>query len=651
MTTSVPGIALMRLVVLHLSLIGVVTGAAEELQIADLSPATVTQLQRLSDLEYSADRNQFVFVASRSSDEAGGSRSIWVHDPSDKTTRALTDPHGKSSHPRWCPDNSCLTYLADGDETTQIFSLPMNGGEPEPITSSDTGISTFEWAPQGRSLAFIADAPVPESEGISEITDEQLEIVRASSQHIWLLGTDTGKVSQLTTGRWRISALHWAPDGKSLYLAASADVDSEIEHDRIYAVDIATAAMTEILNPDREFSQVSVSPDGAHLSFVAARDHGPEAFDLFTIPTKGGAVHNLTANSIDRLVQRYAWIKDDMLVATVQDGFESRMYEVSIDGSARGMPDLPANPGYTLIANDSLLAFLGSSFVKAQELWVSYAGGEFEQATNINDVTVDASSPLVPDIFHYESFDGREIEAALLTPDDGAADKPWPLVVLVHGGPSSRWANQFDLSWGALLVKQGYAVLKPNIRGSTGYSYDFLMSNIKDLGGDDFKDILAGVDHLVTAGVADQDRVGIAGWSYGGYMAAWAVTQTDRFKVAVSGAPVTNWLTEYGTEVSSINRYDRSLLGAPYDNTDLYLAVSPISGMRKVSTPVLLICADKDVIDPIAQCWEYHRGLQQNGVENEYLIYKGVGHSRSSWSNTQRHDSMNRVINWVKKFL
>ena len=648
MKVDITGLALLRLAVLQLGLTAIAVGEAIEIEVSELSATSVTQVRRLSELKYSASRRQFAFVVSKSVDAAGGAQSIWIHDTADKSTRALTDPEGQSSHPRWCPDARCLTYLADDDDTTQIFNLPMNGGEPEAITSSDASVNSFEWAPQGGSLAFIANESAADAAAEKE---ELLEVVTASSQQVWLLDTGKGQVSQLTSGRWRISALHWAPDGETLFLAASADVDSEIEYDRIYAINIQSSEMTEILKPNREFGQISVSPDGAMLGFVAARDQGPETFDLFTIPVAGGTEQNLTANSLDRKVQQFAWVADNKLIATVQNGFETPMYEVYVDGSVQAMPRLPANPGYSLVATKSVIAFLGSTYVDPEELWVSYAGEQFGQATNINDFTVAANSPLVPSIIRYKSFDGQEIDAALLMPQTDNADKPLPLVVLVHGGPSSRWANQFDLSWGALLLGKGYAVLKPNIRGSTGYSYDFLMSNIKDLGGGDFKDVMAGVDHLIAAGVTDPDRVGIAGWSYGGYMAAWAVTQTDRFKVAVSGAPVTNWLTEYGTEVSSINRYDRSLLGAPYDDPDLYLSVSPVTGVRNVSTPVLLICADNDVIDPIAQCWEYHRGLQQNGVENEYVIYKDVGHSRSSWSNAQRHDSMNRMISWIQKYL
>jgi len=632
-----------------------------ENQFNQLSPTAITEIRQLSGLEYSVRRNQFAFVVSTSGDAVGGRRSIWVHDLTQNTTRPLTDNEGRSSHPRWCPDDSCLTYLTNRDQTTQVYKLPMHGGEPEKVTNSPTGVRSFEWGPHGKLLAYISDTSIEfvpplalEAEGANNDgvkTDELIEVVSASSQQIWILDTTTDELSQLTVGRWRVSVMHWAPDGKTLFVAASADVDSEIEHDRIYAVDLATAEMRELLKPDREFDQITVSPDGKLLSFAAVRDEGPETFDLFSMPVAGGKLRNLTELSIDRKIQAHAWTTNDTIVAIVEDGFQTPMYKISLDGTARRLPDLPVNPRYSLIATEDVVAFLGSTFVHPGELWVSYNGKKFRQATNVNETVLVTKTSLQPQIIRYKSFDGLEIEAALYSPDIAGSGKPYPLVVLVHGGPSSRWADHFNLSWGELLVSRGFAVLKPNIRGSTGYSYDFLMSNIKDLGGGDFKDVMAGLDHLIATGVADPERIGIAGWSYGGYMAAWAVTQTDRFKVAVSGAPVTNWITEYGTEDSSINRYDRSLLGSPYDDMELYASVSPVMSVQNVATPILLICAEDDVIDPIAQCWEYHRGLKQNGVDTEYVIYKGVGHSRGSWSNWQRHDSMARVINWIQKHL
>jgi len=218
----------------------------------------------------------------------------------------------------------------------------------------------------------------------------------------------------------------------------------------------------------------------------------------------------------------------------------------------------------------------------------------------------------------------------------------------IHGGPSARWTNKFRPSWAVLLASRGFAVLEPNIRGSTGGSYDFLVMNRNDLGGADFLDIMAGVDHLVAEGIADPDRLGIAGWSYGGYMAAWAVTQTDRFKAAVSGAPVTNWISEYGTESPGVNRYDRALLGNLYDNIDFFTRISPITHVRNATTPTLLLCADNDKIDPVGQCWEFYRGLKQNNVTTELILYKEVGHSRFIWSKQQQVDSMQRMLNWLQ---
>ena len=228
--------------------------------------------------------------------------------------------------------------------------------------------------------------------------------------------------------------------------------------------------------------------------------------------------------------------------------------------------------------------FVADTSTHAPELWLKSGGAKAVCVSRLNAEWRDA--PLRPlEVITYKSFDGLQIEAGLLKPVGRAG--PYPLVVLVHGGPSAHWADHLE-PWGQLLAARGFAVAYPNIRGSTGYSYDFMTMVRKDTGGKDFKDVMALVDQLIRQGTADPDRMGIGGWSYGGYMSAWAVTQTDRFKAAVSGAPMTNLVTEFLTEESWVNYYDAWTLGTPYENWDLLTKRSPVAQLSpKVRTPTL----------------------------------------------------------------
>jgi dipeptidyl aminopeptidase/acylaminoacyl peptidase len=245
------------------------------------------------------------------------------------------------------------------------------------------------------------------------------------------------------------------------------------------------------------------------------------------------------------------------------------------------------------------------------------------------------------EIIHYKSFDGTDIEALLLTPRDYAPGARVPFVVMVHGGPTGRWSDSFE-PWGQLLASRGYAVLYPNVRGSTGYGNRFVEMNRGDWGGGDFKDVMAGVDAVIARGVADPAKLGIGGWSYGGYMAAWAVTQTNRFKAAVSGAPVIDLASEFGTENGSA--YDEWFYGLPYEKQEGFIKSSPITYAKNVRTPTLLLQGEADTTDPIGQSQQFYRALKRYEVDAQLVLYPREGHGLRE----EKHllDRLNRVINW-----
>ncbi len=219
-------------------------------------------------------------------------------------------------------------------------------------------------------------------------------------------------------------------------------------------------------------------------------------------------------------------------------------------------------------------------------------------------------------------------------------------MILVHGGPTGRWSDNFE-AWGQLLAARGYAVLYPNVRGSVGYGHRFVEMNRADWGGGDFKDVMAGADYLVARGIADPNRLGIGGWSYGGYMAAWAITQTARFKVAVSGAPVIDMASEFGTEGGSA--YDEWFYGTPYEKLEGFIKSSPMTFVKNVKTPTLLLQGEDDTTDPMGQSQQFYRGLKRYGVDAELVLYPREPHGLRE----EKHllDRLNRIIAWYDKYL
>jgi dipeptidyl aminopeptidase/acylaminoacyl peptidase len=253
-----------------------------------------------------------------------------------------------------------------------------------------------------------------------------------------------------------------------------------------------------------------------------------------------------------------------------------------------------------------------------------------------------------PDIYKYKSFDGLEIEAALLKPRGSEGQSKLPLIALIHGGPTGRWGYSIE-TWGQLLAARGYAVFYPNVRGSVGYGQKFVEMNRGDWGGGDFRDVMAGIKDLVDRGIADPNKLGIGGWSYGGYMAEWAVTQTNDFKVAVSGAGLSNLISEYGTEHHP--SYDEWFYGVPYEPEKVagFLNSSPFVHLKNAKTPTLILQGEADTTDPLGQSQELYRGLKRYGVETELVVYPREPHG----IHEEKHllDRLNRILAWYDKHL
>jgi len=290
--------------------------------------------------------------------------------------------------------------------------------------------------------------------------------------------------------------------------------------------------------------------------------------------------------------------------------------------------------------------FIAERADEQPEVWLA-RGGAAERVTHLNDDwrTIALARQ---ETLRYRSFDGREIEAAPLRPAGVPEGARAPLIVLAHGGPTGRWADRFD-AWGQLLAARGFAVLYPNVRGSTGYGHQFVVMNRGDWGGGDFQDLMTGVDLMIERGIADADHLGIGGWSYGGYMAMWAVTQTSRFRAAVAGAGLSDLASEFGTEDEPA--YDEWFYGLPYEPEKIagFLNSSPFVHLKNVKTPTLILQGDADPVDPPGQSQELYRGLKRYGVETELVMYPREPHG----FHEEKHllDRLSRILAWYDKHL
>jgi len=411
-------------------------------------------------------------------------------------------------------------------------------------------------------------------------------------------------------------------------------------------VALSDGAVQQIARLRGPFRDIEVSPDGKSVAYVASRSEGPSPHDLYLVSTRGGTSRNLTGESIDRPITRFIWQSNNSFLALAQNGFVSTFYSISIAGQATALSSFDVHPGAFDLSQAGHLVFVGETSTQLPELWLSdLKGAPVRRMTKFNQHGAELTFA-EPEIFRYKSFDGTEIEASLLKPRGYTSGTHLPLVVMVHGGPTGRWSDSFE-PWGQLLAARGYAVLYPNMRGSTGYGNKFIEMNRGDWGGGDFKDVMAGVDAVIGRGLADPAKIGIGGWSYGGYLAAWAVTQTNRFKAAVSGAPVIDLASEFGTETGP--GYDEWFYGLPYEKLEGFIKSSPITYAKNVRTPMLLLQGEADTTDPIGQSQQFYRALKRYEVDAQLVLYPREGHGLRE----EKHllDRLNRVINWFDTHL
>ncbi len=611
-------------------------------------PALVAQLVKLhkvSGTVFSPDGGRAVFVVAEPAVGKDRKSSIWLYESATQTTRKLTAAGKQDSQPRWSSDGKTLAFISSrGDDEPQVYLLPMDGGEAQPLTTAKGGVSAFEWSPAGGMIAYVGSDPEPESPEKENGDDEIVASQGFGPLRLNVIDLATKTSRKVLAGdRWAIGMFAWKPDGQGVVATVSDGFKPEGAIDRLFEISVADGAMREIGQiKGVEFSDLKVSPDGRLAAFLASGD-GPIPHDLYVQTLAGGPARNLTGagvrGGVDRPVADPTWTGPTSLTFATQEGFGGAVYSVStVTGRIRELKRFQDNDVSALAVSGDRMLYAKSNSVTPVEVWAS-TGGTERKVTNLH---AGFAALVAPRLIKYASADGFEIEAQLFTP--AGAPGPSPFVVLVHGGPSGRWSNAVN-DRAQLLVQQGFAVLAPNIRGSVGYGYAFVKSNRADWGGGDFRDVMAGVDQMIAQGVADPERLGIAGWSYGGYMSAWAVTQTHRFKGAVVGAAMLDLETQWGTEDGELIPYDTWYVGTPWDNKADFARMSPITHVKNVTTPTLLLVGEDDSVDPIAQNWQFYRALRMNGVKAEMVAYPREGHRVSEELHSR--DVLTRTTEWL----
>ncbi len=627
------------------------TISAQEKTAADksktLTPEASLNLRTIADLQFSPDGGRLAFVVTEPSKGENLARHIWLWEKKTDSTRQITFSAKSESWPRWSPDGKQLAFLSNRDAFQQIYAMRMDGGEAAVLTKGKRNIESFEWSPDGKEIAFLAPDTKSEDEEKKEKDKDDAHVVDKEDKRarLWVLNVAAREDRALTPATWKISELCWAPTGDRVYVAATDTPESDRLTERIFSIAIGDGVAKQIAAPRGPFVRIEVTPDGKTISFIGSREDGPEPHDLWLQPVSGGAARNLTGANLDRPVFAYKWLKEGSVIAVAANGFRNIFVGYAPDHDRKDPSPLENNPGEFAISRSGQIAYVGQTATEPQEVWLWDQQGAQRKISHMNDAWKQFEL-VKPEIYKYKSFDGAEIEAALLKPAGYDGKSKVPLIALIHGGPTCNWEDRIE-TWGQLLVARGYAIFYPNIRGSIGYGEKFVESNKGDWGGGDYRDVIEGVKDLVARGIADPKRLGIGGWSYGGYMAEWAVTQSHDFKAAVSGAGMANLISEYGTEIYPAG--DEWFYSVPYENPAGFLNSSPFLHVKNAKTPTLILQGDADPIDPLGQSQELYRGLKRYGVETELVVYPREPHG----FHEEKHllDRLNRILAWYDKYL
>jgi dipeptidyl aminopeptidase/acylaminoacyl peptidase len=616
-----------------------------------LTPEATVNIHFLTDLQLSPDGTRLAFVVSEAPKAEQRAQHIWMYDKKADAVRQFTYSNKSETTPRWSPDGRQLAFLSnrDGDEQ-QIYLMNSSGGEAAARTKGKSSIKSFEWSKDGKYIAYIApNAKTEEDEKkAKDKNDARIADKDNKQPRVWLLTVESGDPKPITPANWEIKELAWMPSGHNLVVAATDHPESDQNTDRIFAVHVPDGEMVQLAAPRGPFGELRVSPKSKSIGYIGAREDGPSPHDLWLLPVENDAAQNISGLSLDRQIFDFKWLQDGTLLAVAADGFHTKFIAFGASGAIKPLTAaISINPSAFARSDGGEVFFVSQTATQPQELFVWDQKSRPRQLTHINDSWTKYSLA-TPEIYKYKSFDGQEIEAALLKPAGYDGKSKLPLIALIHGGPTGAWEDTVE-AWGQLLVARGYAIFYPNIRGSIGYGQKFIEMNRGDWGGGDFKDVMAGVDDLIVKGVADPDRLAIGGWSYGGYMAEWAITQTTRFKAAVSGAGLSDLIAEYGTEQHP--SYDEWFYGVPYEPEKIagFLNSSPFVHLKNAKTPTLILQGEADTVDPVGQSLELYRGLKRYGVDTELMLYPREPHG----FHEEKHlvDRLNRILAWYDKYL
>ena len=635
------------------------------------TPSSMMQVRRIAGVYPSPDGKRVAYTVREAVMEDNRSEyvtQIFLADADGGNPVQFTRSSSSSDHPQWSPDGKQIAFISTRSGKANLWLIPVSGGEAEQLTDVKTAISSFAWAPRGQIIAFtMLDPPTAEEEAAAHTkADAHLVDDKIKQSRLYLLPVQkdpSGKrpYKAVTPDDYSVTSdftgYDWSPSGRLIAFAhtRSPKVDDWPTSD-LSLLDVTTGKIKTLAATAAAETMPKFSPDGSAIAFV--RSDNPVTWGgdgtIHLIDPRTGAVQSLAATP-DRKPVIFGWSSDGQTIYCGEvKGTRSQIYALPLRGEAKPLSNWEgaASAGVHLSRDGNTAGFAWEWPDKAPEAYIS-------KTENFEPVVISRVNRHLPKLalgdtqtIRWKSSDGREIEGLLTYPVNYKQGERVPLLLVIHGGPAGVFLQSFIASPSpypvAAFASRGYAVLRANPRGSSGYGKDFRYANYKDWGGKDYQDLMTGVDHVINMGVADPDKLGVMGWSYGGFMTSWVITQTKRFKAASVGAGVTNLASFTGT--ADIPSFLPDYFGGEFWNADqIYRDHSPVYKTKGVSTPTLIQHGAADERVPLSQGKEFYNALKRQNCPVKMVVYPRTPHGISEPRLLQ--DAMTRNLQWFDEHL
>jgi dipeptidyl aminopeptidase/acylaminoacyl peptidase len=625
-------------------------------KIDEFTPQDFLAMSSLSSPRMSPDGSLIVYVfGEKEKWDSPANDNLWLISTDGTRRFQLTNSDKSDWNPLWSPDGNKIAFSSNRSGKSQVHVISMSGGESQQVTFAENGVDFYKWI-DNTTIACVSTVPrdVALVKAEEEAGGGYVIGTKTTTSVLWVHSlTDKNDTKKITDGTYHISDMCPSPDGKYFVMATSDNSDyySEITDSMVRLIDKNNHELFTFKEAEA-FEDVGFSPDGKKISFTGNTVGYSSNNSLFVYDLETKELKNLT-EKFDPTMRSVQWLDSKTITFLTLRRSYTGIFRVSIgDNNIEALLEpYFVTFDYSINSATNSLCFYGTRGQNPSRLYVHHLGDAADSAKAIYSPNewITAKDLATTKVIRYPSNDGYTIEAVLTLPPSYEKTKTYPLMVLPHGGPDGMSLDDFGF-FGQTFAQEGIIVFEPNFRGSIGFGSEMYEANRGRLGDIDYQDIMAGVDHLIEEGVADQEKLVVGGWSYGGYMTNWIIGHTNRFKAAVSVAGITNTVSMYAQ--SDINHGELArweFKGVPVLDMENFRRSSPIEFLHNCQTPTLILHGEEDDRVPVAQAWEIYRALTDLGVEVQMVLYPGAGHGISA--PRQYANVVTRWVEWYKRFI